>query len=83
MVNHQQRWFRLKSWLFINRGRFITAKVNQQNVRVEVVSWRHAFFGPAFRIEDADGKISHGWDPATLSEFRSYEKFWAMMTDPM
>ena len=38
---------------------------------VIVLDWRHAWFGPAFRLKEADGSIIHGVDPAALSQFNS------------
>ncbi len=59
------RWFQRMSDLWYRRLPR-KAIVNQTGEEVTVLSWRRAWFGPVLCLQFQDGRIGHGYDPATV-----------------
>jgi hypothetical protein len=57
--------FRMASCLWFKKTP-LAAKLRHTGEPVTILDWRFAWFGIAFRLQFADGRVEHGFDPATV-----------------
>lgn len=58
-------WLRFASNLWFRRLP-LTVILNTTGEEVQIIGWRRVWFGPALRLQFQDGRIGHGYDPATV-----------------
>jgi hypothetical protein len=59
------RWLKLVSYFWFRKFP-IRARFNATDEEVLILGWRRAWFGPTLRIQFPDGRVGHGYDPATV-----------------
>lgn len=59
------RWLKLASNLWF-RKLPLTVVLVQTGEEVQIVRWRRAWFGPVLCLQFSDGRLGHGYDPATV-----------------
>ncbi len=59
------RWLRLSSYLWFLKLP-VRAIFKATGEEVQILSWRRAWFGPVLCLQFQDGRIGHGYDPATV-----------------